>query len=212
MQKKKFDVTGMTCSACQAHVEKAVRGVSGVKSVNVNLLQNSMQVEFDETAADAAAIINAVSDAGYGAAEKGAKGNDASKASADIASEELLKMKRRLVLSVCFLVPLMYLCMGHMFGAPIPSVFSGHENMMLFALTQLLLTIPIIALNFHFFRNGFRNLFKGAPNMDSLIALGSAASLVYSIFGTYMMAYHIGRGNLTAAHDYMMNQIGRAHV
>ncbi|MGN0633079.1 MAG: heavy metal translocating P-type ATPase [Oscillospiraceae bacterium] len=200
MKKKKFDVTGMTCSACQAHVEKAVKGVKGVLSVNVSLLQNSMQAEFDESVTDESEIISAVQKAGYGAAESGAQPPEKHGAKSD----ECKKMKRRLILSVCFLVPLFYLCMGHMLGLPLPDIFEGHENMMIFALTQLLLTVPIITLNFHFFSNGFKNLARRSPNMDSLIALGASAAFVYSLFGTYMAAYHIGRGNTAQAHGYVM--------
>lgn len=199
MKKLKYDVTGMTCSACQAHVEKAVKNVGGVSTVNVNLLRNFMQVEFDENTADSAKIIAAVEKAGYGASEQGA---EISKSSG---GDELKKMKFRLISSVCFLVPLFYICMGHMVNAPIPPILSGSENMMIFTLTQLLLTVPIIALNFHFFSNGFKNLLHHAPNMDSLIAIGASAAFLYSLYGTYMMAYHMGRGDLPAAHEYMMN-------
>lgn len=201
MKKAKFNITGMTCSACQAHVEKAVRGVNGVSSVNVNLLRNFMQVEYDENSADSVKIISAVESAGYGASEKGAE----SVQKADDTSDELKEMKKRLILSLCFLVPLFYICMGHMFGMPVPSIISGQENMMIYALTQLLLTLPIVALNFHFFRNGFRNLVHRSPNMDSLIALGASSALIYSLYGIYMTAYYMGRGELSTAHGYMMN-------
>ncbi len=204
--KKKFDVTGMTCSACQAHVEKAVKNVDGVTQVNVNLLQNSMQVEFDEQITNAAAIVAAVDKAGYGASEKD-RDNSAQSAenSADAQQTALKAMKTRLVCSVTILIPLFYLCMGHMLGLPLPHIFTGHENMMVFALTQLLLTVPIIFLNFHYFRNGYRNLFHRAPNMDSLIALGASAAFVYSVYGTYRMAWCMGRGDLETAHRYMMD-------
>lgn len=199
MLKIKFDVTGMTCSACQAHVERAVRAVNGVVSVNVNLLRNYIQVEFDENAVTPEKIIAAVRAAGYGAAVSGKK-DEKSPINSDIPS-----MKKRLILSVCFMLPLFYLCMGHMFGLPVPEIFNGQENMMIFSLTQLILTIPIIALNFHFFRNGFKNLLRCSPNMDSLIALGAAAAFFYSIYGTYMAAYNVGRGDFTAAHSFVMN-------
>lgn len=199
MKKTKFDVTGMTCSACQAHVEKAVNALEGVSAVNVNLLRNYMQVEFDESLVTADKIIDAVVKAGYGASETGKKSEKS-------ASDGNLKgMKKRLILSLCFMIPLFYLCMGHMFGLPIPKILDGTENMMIFTLTQLLLTIPIIALNFHFFRNGYKNLINRSPNMDSLIALGSTAAFVYSLYGTYIIAYHMGHGDLSAAHSYMMN-------
>lgn len=197
--KTKFDITGMTCSACQAHVEKAVKAVKGVSAVNVNLLRNFMQVEYDENSTDTAKIIAAVEKAGYGASESGKKADKSA------SNSNLKAMKTRLILSLCFMIPLFYLCMGHMFGLPIPAMLDGKENMMLFCLTQLLLTVPIIALNFHFFRNGFKNIVHRTPNMDSLIALGASAAFVYSIYGTYMTAYHMGHGDLTTAHGFMMN-------
>ncbi len=201
MTKLRFDVTGMTCSACQAHVEKAARNVNGVKSANVNLLRSFMQVEFDESATTAGEIIKAVEKAGYGASVSGEKKSTEKNSSSD----ELKTMKNRLIWSVIFLIPLFYICMGHMVGLPIPTILSGKENMMIFALTQLLLTVPIVCLNFHFFRNGFKNLIHRSPNMDSLIALGATAAFAYSLFGTFMMAYHIGRGDLDTSHGYMMN-------
>ncbi len=204
MQKKKYDVTGMTCSACQAHVEKAVSRIEGVSAVNVNLLRNFMEVEFDENVTGSKDIIQAVKSSGYGASEKGAAAQ-LEKTEQNSEDEQLKKIKRRFILSVFWLIPLFYICMGHMVNAPLPPFLAGHKNMMVFALTQLLLTIPIIALNFHFFRNGFRNLLRRAPNMDSLIALGASAAFIYSLYGTYMTAYYMGHGNLAAAHEFMEN-------
>lgn len=202
MQRKKFNVTGMTCSACQAHVEKAVNRVEGVSEVNVNFLRNFMEVYFDEKIVDSDKIILAVENAGYGASEKGAE--HLSKINNENDDEiHLKKMKSRVIQSVIFLVPLFYICMGHMINAPLPMIFVGHENMMILIITQLLIVVPIIALNFHFFRNGFRNLIHRAPNMDSLIALGATSAFVYSIYGMYMTAYYIGHGNISAAHEYM---------
>lgn len=160
-----------------------------------------MQVEFDESVSTSDAIIQAVEKAGYGASVSGEKRS----AEKNGASDELKTMKKRLVWSVVFLIPLFYICMGHMVGLPIPAILSGKENLMIFALTQLLLTVPIICLNFHFFRNGFKNLIHRSPNMDSLIALGATAAFVYSLFGTFLMAYHMGRGHLDTSHGYMMN-------
>lgn len=209
MEKKKFDVTGMSCAACQGHVEKAVKKLEGVKSVNVNLLQNSMQVEYDESCVSPADMIAAVEKAGYGASEKAAggaqTGGESGAAKSNAAEKALKNMKRRLISSVVFLVPLFYICMGHMAGFPLPAILKGHENMMIFALTQLLLTVPIIALNFHYFSNGFKNLIHRTPNMDSLIALGAAAAFVYSLYGTYAAAYYMGRGDLSAAHGHVMD-------
>ena len=199
MRKEKFDVTGMSCAACQAHVEKAVSKLDGIKNVSVNLLQNSMLCEFDENLASSEKIITAVKNAGYGASLKGkSKENSES-------DNEIKDMKKRLWWSVAFLVPLFYICMGHMANIPIPPIFTGHKNMLVYALAQLLLTIPIIAINFHYFTNGFKNLLRCSPNMDSLIALGASASFVYSLYGTFAMAYYMGRGNFAAAHEYMMN-------
>ena len=204
MQKKKFNITGMTCSACQSHVEKAVSRLDGVSKVNVNLLRNFMEAEFDENITGADKIIQAVESAGYGASEKGVQ-SKSDNTETDMESDHLQKMKQCLIRSVLFLIPLFYICMGHMINAPLPVFLTGRENMMLLALTQLLLTIPIIALNFHFFRNGFRNLLRRAPNMDSLIALGASAAFIYSIYGTYMTAYHIGHGNLSEANEFIGN-------
>lgn len=200
MKKEKYDITGMSCAACQGHVKKAVSKVNGVKNAYVNLLQNSMVCEYDENITSSSEIINAVKDAGYGASIKGEKSSSNSGA-----ENTASLMKKRLWWSVGFLVPLFYICMGHMINIPIPSILSGHKNMMIFALTQLLLTIPIIAINFHYFKNGFKNLVKRSPNMDSLIALGASAAFIYSLYGTFSMAYYMGRNQLGTAHEYMMN-------
>ena len=135
--KQKFDVTGMTCSACSAHVEKAVGKLEGIDSVSVNLLQNSMVVEYDEASLTTDDIINAVRSGGYGASLQGAK--TAAEPPKNVALEEMKTMKHRLLSSFCFLIPLFYLSMGHMMGAPLPAILTGHENIMLFALTQFLL-------------------------------------------------------------------------
>lgn len=199
--KQRFDVTGMTCSACSAHVEKSVRKLQGVKSVAVSLLQNSMTVDYDGDILDSNDIIKAVEHGGYGAGVAGKKDNTAPKSVDDSAK----KMKNRMILSIAFLIPLFYICMGHMFNIPIPAIFTGHKNMMIFALTQLFLTIPIVILNKHYFVNGFKNLVHLSPNMDTLIALGATAAGGYSVIQLFVMAYAMGRGNMSAAHDSMMN-------
>jgi len=202
--KKKFNVYGMTCGACSAHVEKSVSKVEGVSSVSVNLLQNSMQVDFDENITGVEEIIKAVESGGYGAAEAGAEkvstGDDRKK----VAEEEIKNMKHRLVVSFIFMIPLFYLCMGHMIGLPISSAFEGHENMLVFALAQLFLTLPVMYVNRKYYENGFRSLLNRSPNMDSLVAVGSMAAAVYSIISLFGMAYHMGRGNIDAAHGKMM--------
>ncbi len=200
--KQKFDVTGMTCSACSAHVEKAVSKLEGVRSVNVNLLQNSMAVEYDETQLGTEDIIHAVESGGYGAKPQGASA--AAEPPKNIALEEMAVMKRRLISSFCFLIPLFYISMGHMMGAPLPAILLGHENMMIFALTQLLLATPVLIINKKFFVVGFKALWNRAPNMDSLVALGAAASYGYSLFAIYAIAYYMGRGNLDMAHHFAM--------
>ena len=205
--KQKFDVTGMSCSACSAHVEKAVSRVPGVDQVQVNLLQNSMVVEYEDEATDTAAIIHAVEDAGYGASVKDAHEptkkteNDLQKRTA----EEAKKMKHRLGWSIVFLIVLMYISMGHMLGWPLPGILLGHENMMIFALTQLFLTLPIMYLNRKYYENGFKSLFHGAPNMDTLVAMGSTAAFVYSVSRLYVMGYAMGRGETDMAHMAAMN-------
>lgn len=199
--KQRFDVTGMTCSACSAHVEKSVRKLQGVKSVAVSLLQNSMTVDYDGDILDSNDIIKAVEHGGYGAGVAGKKDNTAPKSVDDSAK----KMKNRMIWSIAFLIPLFYICMGHMFNIPIPAIFTGHNNMMIFALTQLFLTIPIVILNKHYFVNGFKNLVHLSPNMDTLIALGATAAGGYSVIQLFVMAYAMGRGNMSAAHDSMMN-------
>ena len=198
---EKFNVTGMTCSACSAHVEKSVKKLNGVKSVNVNLLQNNMHVDFDETAVSVDDIINAVVSGGYGASVAGKE----QKKKDNKIDNEISNMKFRLIVSLVCLVPLMYISMGHMWGWPFLSVFHGAENGITFALTQMLLTLPIMYVNRKYYITGFKTLFHGAPNMDSLIAIGSGAAFVYGIIAIYCIGYGLGHGDKEFAHSYMMN-------
>ena len=198
---EKFNVTGMTCSACSAHVEKSVKKLDGVKSVNVNLLQNNMHVDFDETAVSVDDIINAVVSGGYGAS---VAGKEQEKKDNKI-DNEISNMKFRLIVSLVCLVPLMYISMGHMWGWPFLSVFHGAENGITFALTQMLLTLPIMYVNRKYYITGFKTLFHGAPNMDSLIAIGSGAAFTYGIIAIYCIGYGLGHGDKEFAHSYMMN-------
>ena len=191
----------MTCSACSAHVEKSVKNLNGVKSVNVNLLQNNMHVDFDETAVSVDDIINAVVSGGYGAS---VAGKEQEKKDNKI-DNEISNMKFRLIVSLVCLVPLMYISMGHMWGWPFLSVFHGAENGITFALTQMLLTLPIMYVNRKYYITGFKTLFHGAPNMDSLIAIGSGAAFVYGIIAIYCIGYGLGHGDKEFAHSYMMN-------
>ncbi len=211
--KKTFDVTGMTCAACSSRVEKATSHVAGVNSVTVNLLKNSMDVEYDGSAEITQAISAAVEKAGYGAylrIEGGTnQGSGAaatpSNSSVNTAEKEAKQVRMRLVVSFCFTIPLFYLSMGHMMGWPLPQVFLGHENMLTFAFTQFLLLLPVIFVNFKFFRVGFKTLFHGAPNMDTLIALGSAASTIYGIAAIYRIGWGMGHGDVDFAHSAAMD-------
>ncbi len=202
--KQKFDITGMTCSACSAHVEKSVGKVEGVRSAAVSLLTNTMQVNYDETKLDSEKIILAVERAGYGAQVSGEKGAQEIPMQNGAENEEK-NMRFRLLVSICFLLPLMYLSMGHMIGLPLPTFFSGAENAVLFVLTQFLLTLPILYVNRKFYIVGFKALFHGSPNMDSLIALGSSAAAVYGLFALYQIGYGLGHGNLDLVRQYSMD-------
>ena len=191
----------MTCSACSAHVEKSVKKLNGVKSVNVNLLQNNMHVDFDETAVSVDDIINAVVSGGYGASVAGKKQEKKD----NKIDNEISNMKFRLIVSLVCLVPLMYISMGHMWGWPFLNVFHGAENGITFALTQMLLMLPIMYVNRKYYITGFKTLFHGAPNMDSLIAIGSGAAFTYGIIAIYCIGYGLGHGDKEFAHSYMMN-------
>lgn len=211
-QKQTFDVSGMTCAACSARVEKTTSGVVGVEHVVVNLLKNSMEVEYDGNLATLAAISAAVEKAGYGAAPRieaaaGAPSSSASPSAAreNAAAKEAAHVRMRLIVSFVFTIPLFYLSMGHMFGWPLPAFFLGHENMLTFAFTQFLLLLPVIFVNFKFFRVGFKTLFHGSPNMDSLIALGSTASTVYGIVAIYRIGWGMGHGDVDFAHMAAMD-------
>ena len=215
-----FNVQGMTCAACSARVEKATSAVPGVASVAVNLLKNSMEVQLaaDANAAEVtAAIETAVKKAGYGASPKGQAGAPAGPGAAATglgvaasdpnatAEAEQKSMLHRLIASLVFTVPLFYISMGDMFGWPLPGVLTGMENMMVYGLTLFVLLVPVIFINFKFFRVGFRALANRAPNMDSLIALGSGAATVYGVYALFNMAFVMGHSNMEAAHHFAMN-------
>ncbi|MGN0986086.1 MAG: heavy metal translocating P-type ATPase [Candidatus Enterenecus sp.] len=203
--RQKFVVTGMTCSACSAHVDKAVRKLEGVTEVNVNLLGGSMTVDW-QGSLTADGIIAAVEKAGYHAAlpaEQGAA--PAAKPAAGAMEEELKHMKARLIASFVFMIPLFYLSMGHMMGWPLPAALLGHENMLTYALVQLLLTIPIMYVNDKYYKVGFKTLWHRSPNMDSLIALGSAAAFLYSLYAVFHLSYGVGHGDMALVEQYHMN-------
>lgn len=208
--KLKFNVTGMTCSACQARVEKTVRNLEGIKEVSVNLLTNSMQAEIDDNVTNADKIIDAVISSGYGASLQNADDkslSNKSKNSTDNTDKNVNEkiyadFKKRLIISFIFMIPLMYVTMGHMAGLELPKFLSGHENAVSFAFTQFLLCLPVLYINRVYFTRGFKSLFHGSPNMDSLIAVGSGASLIYGIFAIYRMSYGLGHMNMELVKTY----------
>ena len=204
--KQKYNVTGMTCSACSANVEKSVRKVEGVNSVNVSLLTNSMVVEYDGAETGNDAVIAAVEHAGYGASLPG-QGETAAagRGKANPVEDELHGMKQRLLVSFLFLVPVLYIAMGQMFGFPLPGWLRGMENTLSYAFTQFLLTLPIIYVNRKYYQTGFKTLAHGAPNMDSLIAVGSSAALVYGVFAIYKIGWALGHGDGMTAEQYGMD-------
>lgn len=203
---QKFSVTGMTCSSCSANVEKAIKKLPAVTSVNVNLLSNSMTVDYDESSMDNAAIISAVEDAGYSASifVRGAADTQKEKAVNPV-EEEMKEMKSRTIISFVFLIPLMYVSMGHMFGLPHPSWLMGHHNAINFAFIQFLLTLPIVYVNRKYYQVGFKTLFHRTPNMDSLIAIGSGAAMVYGTFAIFRIGYGLGHNNMDIVSQYSMD-------
>ena len=205
MTKQKFAITGMTCSACSAHVEKAVRKLPGIQSADVSLMTNSMTAQYDESVLTPQDIIRAVTEAGYGAALPGTRGQERSASREDGMEAELASMKHRLIWSFVFLIPLFYISMGHMLGAPLPGFLTGLENAVSFGLTQLLLTLPIMYINDKYYKVGFKTLWHRAPNMDSLIAVGSSAAVIYGVFAIYQMGYGLGHGDLERVANYHMD-------
>lgn len=202
-----FDIQGMTCAACSARVQRAASDVPGVTEANVNLLKNSMELDFDGTDATAAAVVAAIEGAGYGALRRSAAGRGCAGASApapgELARKAADEKLHQLVVSLAFSVPLFYVAMGPMLGWPEVPGLDGMENMMAAALTQLLLCVPILLVNRHYFVTGFKTLWHRAPNMDTLIALGSAASFAYSVVSLYRMAWAFGAMDMAAAHEAM---------
>ena len=198
--KLKFAVTGMTCAACSARVEKVTKAIGGVENAEVNLLGGSMVVE-SASEAVAEKIIKAVTDAGYGAALAGEKKS----APTEKKPDQLKEMKTRIIGSAVFLVILMYFTMGHMVGIPVPHWYHGRENAVVAALLQLMLTLPAVFLNRVYYTQGFKALWHRSPNMDSLIAVGSAASLIYGIAALFRMAYAMGHGDWVTVDFYSKN-------
>lgn len=181
--KNKYHVAGMTCATCQAHVTRAVSSIPGVQSVQVNLLTHSMVVDFDATKTNDQRIIHEVIETGYGAEVADPTTKDSFKKQKLALSQ---RMRQRLVGSLLFLIPLLYLAMGFMVGLPVPELFN---NVPIFAITQLILVIPIMILNQHYFTSGVKRLIKLSPNMDSLIAIGTLSAFIYGIYATIMIVY-----------------------
>lgn len=218
MAQDKFDVGGLTCAACQAHVDRAVSKLDGVQSVAVNLLAGSMMVNYDPAQVSPDDICTAVDRAGYSAspvdAATGAAGsNGSSQARSGVTHMEsptkkleaaASAMRTRLIVSIAFLIPLFYIGMGHMLGWPLPGVFTDHAHSMTLALTELVLLIPIVYVNDAYFINGFKSLAHGAPTMDALIAVGATASIAWSLYAMFIMADQLAAGQV---HEAMMTSM-----
>lgn len=197
--KQTYHISGMSCAACAAAVEKSVRKLPGVKRADVNLLANKLSVEIDPEVITPADIVQAVEKAGYGAEPldiQAVASASRPKTAVNPAEAEQKEMKQRLILSVVFLIPLLYLSMGHMVGLPLPNRLHGAANAVPYAFTQFLLTLPIVAINRKFYSSGFKSLFHRAPNMDSLIAIGTSAALIYGIYAIYNIGWGLGYQDL----------------
>ena len=194
----KFDIQGMTCASCQAHVQKAVSQVNGVKKVNVNLLTNSMEVEYDESICNTLLILSSVSKAGYKGNVQGDKKIEEKK---NDNNHQLLK----LIIGLILLIPIFYISMGHMVGIPLPSFLSGHENALSFAFTQFILVLPYFFLYKEYFIRGFKALINRSPNMDSLVSIGASVSFIYGIAAIYIIGYGLGHNNMELVGKYMHN-------
>lgn len=217
MRHEKYNISGMSCSACSARIEKSVAKLEGIKKINVNLLTNSMQVDYDETLLTSDKIIQTVIHTGYGAsianAKKASVEKQESSATAVSTKNETQQIKYRLITSLIFLIPIMYIAMHHMFfewfGLPVPTwiagIFHGPENALTFSFAQFLLVLPILYLNRKYFQNGFRNLFQGFPNMDSLVAIGAGASVVFGIFSIFRIGWGLGHENWNLVINYSSN-------
>lgn len=205
-KESQFNVTGMTCAACSAAVERSVKQLQGVEDVTVNLLTGTMRVKYDPGQVADEDIVQAVTQAGYGASvrTKTRQGEQTSAVgqSQNIVDVEIQAMKNRLIYSLLFMVPLMYISMGPMVNLPIPSFLSGLQNSVSYAFTQFLMVLPVVYVNRKFFTVGFGALFRRQPNMDSLIAVGSGAGLVYGVFAIFRMSYGLGTGNLDLVAQY----------
>ncbi|MCR2032424.1 heavy metal translocating P-type ATPase [Anaerofustis stercorihominis] len=216
MKKEKYDITGMSCSACSSRIEKDLSKVEGVDSVSVNLLTNSMNVSYDESVLTSGDIISSVQKSGYGASVHDGSNTTQNKKEDSVkkdSEDEIKSMKNRFIISLIFLIPLMYIAMYHMFdgflGFKTPdfimTLFHGNENAITFAFIQFLLVLPIMYVNRKYYIVGFKTLFKLSPNMDSLIAIGSSAAVVYGVFAIFRIGFGLGHGDMSIVDRYSMD-------
>jgi P-type Cu+ transporter len=206
MKSQKFNVTGMTCSACSSRIEKNINKTEGIKEANVNLLSNSMMIEYDDSIISENDIIKVVQDTGYDA--RLADSKSSSNISQDVKTDsdiEFKEMKKRLIVSFIFAIPLLYIAMGHMLNMPLPSIFHGTKNALTFAFTQFLLCLPVMIINKKYYIVGFKTLFKGSPNMDSLIAIGTSAAFLYGVYAIYKIGYGLGHMDMDLVMKYSMD-------
>ncbi|MDN5114081.1 heavy metal translocating P-type ATPase [Aliarcobacter butzleri] len=203
MKSQKFDIKGMTCSACSTAVDRNVKKLEGINEVNVNLLNNSMIVKYDENILNNETIIKKVQDAGYEAflVENGKK-TQKNSTEDNLGKIETNELKNRLIISFIFAIPLFYISMGHMLNWYLPHLFHGYSNAIIFAFTQFLLALPIVFINIKYYKVGFKTLYKGSPNMDSLIAIGTSAAMIYGVFSIYKIGYGLGNNDIDMVIQY----------
>lgn len=203
MKSQKFDIKGMTCSACSTAVDRNVKKLEGINEVNVNLLNNSMIVKYDENILNNETIIKKVQDAGYEAflVENGKK-TQKNSTEENLGKIETNELKNRLIISFIFAIPLFYISMGHMLNWYLPHLFHGYSNAITFAFTQFLLALPIVFINIKYYKVGFKTLYKGSPNMDSLIAIGTSAAMIYGVFSIYKIGYGLGNNDIDIVIQY----------
>ena len=204
MKTQKFEVTGMTCSACSARIEKNMNKTDGVIEASVNLLTNSMIVKYDESVLSVDEIIKVVENTGYGASPVQDKKKEVKSQAKDDKSE-IREMKKRVIISLIFAAPLFYISMGHMLKWPLPEIFHGEENALIFAFTQFLLCLPVILVNNKYYKVGFKTLLKGSPNMDSLIAIGTSAAAAYGVYAIYKIGYGLGHMDMDMVMQFSMD-------
>lgn len=203
MKSQKFDIKGMTCTACSTAVDRNVKKLEGINEVNVNLLNNSMIVKYDENVLNNETIIKKVQDAGYEAflVENGKK-TQKNSTEDNLGKIETNELKNRLIISFIFAIPLFYISMGHMLNWYLPHLFHGYSNAITFSFTQFLLALPIVFINIKYYKVGFKTLYKGSPNMDSLIAIGTSAAMIYGVFSIYKIGYGLENNDIDIVIQY----------